>query len=344
MMDLRNYNNGYNANRFSLCRKTAPIGAVFGPQRVGSGLTITTSPEKCVVCGDRASGRHYGAISCEGCKGFFKRSIRKSLAYVCWGKRKCEINKHHRNRCQYCRLQKCLAMGMRSGCKDLTLLLGAVQSERKPHNNNSILPKDVKNINAMENPTEMSRFVSALNANGTSLFVRTDLTGGGALMNDTHQITAVQSERKPHNNNSILPKDVKNINAMENPTEMSRFVSALNANGTSLFVRTDLTGGGALMNDTHQITAVQSERKPHNNNSILPKDVKNINAMENPTEMSRFVSALNANGTSLFVRTDLTGGGALMNDTHQITDQQSMEDWKRHIPQTLFTEGAGVGE
>ena len=58
MMDLRNYNNGYNANRFSLCRKTAPIGAVFGPQRVGSGLSITTSPEKCVVCGDRASGQY----------------------------------------------------------------------------------------------------------------------------------------------------------------------------------------------------------------------------------------------------------------------------------------------
>ena len=73
----------------------------------------------CVVCGDRASGRHYGAISCEGCKGFFKRSIRKQLGYQCRGTKDCEVTKYHRNRCQYCRLQKCLKMGMRSDCKDL---------------------------------------------------------------------------------------------------------------------------------------------------------------------------------------------------------------------------------
>merc|ERR1719228_1568143 len=72
------------------------------------------SVELCVVCGDRASGRHYGAISCEGCKGFFKRSIRKQLGYQCRGNKECEVTKHARNRCQYCRLQKCLGMGMRS--------------------------------------------------------------------------------------------------------------------------------------------------------------------------------------------------------------------------------------
>ncbi|GIX77782.1 nuclear receptor subfamily 2 group C member 1-A, partial [Caerostris extrusa] len=79
--------------------------------------------ELCVVCGDKASGRHYGAVSCEGCKGFFKRSIRKQLGYACRGNRDCEVTKHHRNRCQYCRLQKCLSMGMRAD---------SVQSERKP--------------------------------------------------------------------------------------------------------------------------------------------------------------------------------------------------------------------
>lgn len=83
---------------------------------LSASIASNSSVELCLVCNDRASGRHYGAISCEGCKGFFKRSIRKQLAYQCRGTMNCEITKHHRNRCQYCRLQKCLACGMRSDC------------------------------------------------------------------------------------------------------------------------------------------------------------------------------------------------------------------------------------
>lgn len=87
----------------------------------GMNVKVEMNVELCLVCGDRASGRHYGAISCEGCKGFFKRSIRKQLGYQCRGTMNCEVTKHHRNRCQYCRLQKCLACGMRSDCEYLVL-------------------------------------------------------------------------------------------------------------------------------------------------------------------------------------------------------------------------------
>ncbi|CAF3367127.1 unnamed protein product [Rotaria socialis] len=66
----------------------------------------------CVVCGDKSSGYHYGVSSCEGCKGFFRRSVQKNMTYQCHKDQNCEINKMTRNRCQYCRFQKCFSVGM----------------------------------------------------------------------------------------------------------------------------------------------------------------------------------------------------------------------------------------
>lgn len=83
---------------------------------------LSGSKHLCSICGDRASGKHYGVYSCEGCKGFFKRTVRKDLTYACREERSCTIDKRQRNRCQYCRYQKCLSMGMKRE---------AVQEERQ---------------------------------------------------------------------------------------------------------------------------------------------------------------------------------------------------------------------
>ncbi|KAL5020455.1 hypothetical protein ScPMuIL_003347 [Solemya velum] len=66
----------------------------------------------CKVCGDKSSGVHYGVITCEGCKGFFRRSQAGPVNYQCPRNKSCVIDRVNRNRCQYCRLQKCLALGM----------------------------------------------------------------------------------------------------------------------------------------------------------------------------------------------------------------------------------------
>ncbi|RXM35363.1 Retinoic acid receptor beta [Acipenser ruthenus] len=66
----------------------------------------------CFVCQDKSSGYHYGVSACEGCKGFFRRSIQKNMIYTCHRDKNCVINKVTRNRCQYCRLQRCFEAGM----------------------------------------------------------------------------------------------------------------------------------------------------------------------------------------------------------------------------------------
>ncbi|XP_031698004.1 estrogen-related receptor gamma-like, partial [Anarrhichthys ocellatus] len=76
-----------------------PMGAV-GPKRL------------CQVCGDFASGYHYGVASCEACKAFFKRTIQGDIEYSCPLVSECEIIKRRRKACQACRFHKCLQAGM----------------------------------------------------------------------------------------------------------------------------------------------------------------------------------------------------------------------------------------
>uniref|UniRef100_A0A8C4Y6M8 Uncharacterized protein n=1 Tax=Gopherus evgoodei TaxID=1825980 RepID=A0A8C4Y6M8_9SAUR len=74
---------------------------------------LSSLPKRlCLVCGDVASGYHYGVASCEACKAFFKRTIQGSIEYSCPASNECEITKRRRKACQACRFTKCLRVGM----------------------------------------------------------------------------------------------------------------------------------------------------------------------------------------------------------------------------------------
>ncbi|XP_071437904.1 vitamin D3 receptor [Pithys albifrons albifrons] len=85
-------------------------------------------PRICGVCGDRATGFHFNAMTCEGCKGFFRRSMKRKATFTCPFNGDCKITKDNRRHCQACRLKRCVDIGM---MKEFILTDEEVQRKRE---------------------------------------------------------------------------------------------------------------------------------------------------------------------------------------------------------------------
>ncbi|XP_058860856.1 estrogen-related receptor gamma isoform X3 [Acipenser ruthenus] len=125
--DLESPNSGSSGSRGSVpdsCSnqryrdgRTLQLSAADSLIKCDYGSALSSGPKRlCLVCGDFASGYHYGVASCEACKAFFKRTIqgnyKGNIEYSCPVLNKCEITKRRRKSCQACRFRKCLQVGM----------------------------------------------------------------------------------------------------------------------------------------------------------------------------------------------------------------------------------------
>ncbi|KAL7870446.1 hypothetical protein SRHO_G00079430 [Serrasalmus rhombeus] len=95
-------------------------GAGFGQRAAAFGAFPGVPPQRmCVICGDEASGCHYGVLTCGSCKVFFKRAVEGHHNYLCAGRNDCIVDKIRRKNCPACRLRKCYQAGMMLGGRKL---------------------------------------------------------------------------------------------------------------------------------------------------------------------------------------------------------------------------------
>ncbi|XP_030070072.1 nuclear receptor subfamily 2 group C member 1 isoform X1 [Microcaecilia unicolor] len=201
----------------------------------------------CVVCGDRASGRHYGAVTCEGCKGFFKRSIRKSLVYTCRGSKDCIINKHHRNRCQYCRLQRCIELGMKQD---------SVQCERKPI---EVSREKASNCAASTEKIYIRKDLRSPLAATTTFVTDTKTIRPAGLLDSGMLMNIQQSELKSESSILMAPDKVEACqgdlstlaNVVTSLANLSRSKD-LSQNSTELSFIESLSNGDSSLSEIHQ--------------------------------------------------------------------------------------------
>lgn len=156
----------------------------------------------CQVCGDKASGFHYGVHSCEGCKGFFRRSIQQKIQYrPCTKNQQCPIMRINRNRCQYCRLKKCVAVGM---SRD------AIRFGRVPKREKAKILAAMRSTDSSGTPvnaTDDSCNSSQLNENDHGGLEHGSVNKAVDVNNAFHHLAASLSNNQQHNSEQFHQQD-----------------------------------------------------------------------------------------------------------------------------------------
>ncbi|XP_062535484.1 steroid hormone receptor ERR2 isoform X1 [Armigeres subalbatus] len=169
------------------CSSTTSAIGDFGSDSTNQDAIKEEIPRRlCLVCGDVASGFHYGVASCEACKAFFKRTIQGNIEYTCPASNDCEINKRRRKACQACRFRKCLLMGMLKEGVRLDRVRGGRQKYRRnpcanpyqlqlPQSNSQYTPQTLEDIKILEvlssfepDPLTIGHGFDLMNSNGSS--------------------------------------------------------------------------------------------------------------------------------------------------------------------------------
>ena len=109
------------------CRfmKCLSVGMVVPDQSKNKPARNIIKEINCAVCAHRASGLHFGAVTCDGCKSFFGRTQDLVFLKECSGNNvnPCDVTNQCRKACRFCRYKKCIAIGMSKESNNFKFLI-----------------------------------------------------------------------------------------------------------------------------------------------------------------------------------------------------------------------------
>ncbi|KAF7632867.1 NR LBD domain-containing protein [Meloidogyne graminicola] len=162
----------------------------------------------CPICNDKVSGYHYGLLTCESCKGFFKRTVQNKKHYTCSGNKNCTVEKSNRKRCPHCRFQKCLERGMKTEVGK-----GQIKHKRHfPQSANFVDGKDCKK-SGKRLPVREDRMRGGRNKLG--VYYKQDRAARSKIMQQNNSIRS-SSTSQNNNQQQLIIQCTNNLNFYDN--------------------------------------------------------------------------------------------------------------------------------
>ncbi|KAL3885801.1 hypothetical protein ACJMK2_025838 [Sinanodonta woodiana] len=220
----------------------------------------------CLVCGDRALGYNFNAVSCESCKAFFRRNAHKTIRGRCEGR--CEVTIESRSFCKRCRLAKCFTVGMQremilndeqKNVRKQKIIINKLrrQGQLPPEDTYAVSEADIQDVHHSHNLRETSKHLREQFPNLTDA--------------ELHVLSKIKMEK---NNESSL-KHVKSASDEKEKTEKCKTWLESEQEADRVIARMDL--------EDQQV--VIELRKAHEQSSFLANtSTQLINVPQNPTE------------------------------------------------------------
>ncbi|CAH8566212.1 unnamed protein product [Schistosoma turkestanicum] len=225
------YFSDFNELAQSSSRKHSLSGVVRTRRRKAG---ISEEERVCIVCGEPASGYNFDRLTCESCKAFFRRNALKPRDKIkaCNRGGGCAIEGNQRKHCPSCRLEKCLAVGMK---RELILPPEKLEQRAKPRRRKHHSPQDSSSSpqNLLTGPSS----VGSSNTNAYPPYLPSPLT--------TSSHPQHGSNHTPHNSSFI--SGANRPLHLINPVKFPTYVNSSHRNDLSLTTDT-FSSSGALEN------------------------------------------------------------------------------------------------